>query len=95
MDGLVDDGENDERANNDKLPYQFYPTFGAGILLDLFFTEMKETSENHHGIRFRVGVKNIWADDLVQKNGFRLYASVEWQFHEVNEKKVKFDYLRE
>lgn len=92
MDMLVDDGENDERADNDKLPYQFYPTFGAGFIVDLFFTEMKETSGNHHGIRFRTGVKNIWADDLVQKNGFRLYASVEWQFHEVSQKNYGFDY---
>lgn len=92
MDMLADDGENEERANNDKLPYQFYPTFGAGFIVDLFFTEMKETSGNHHGIRFRAGVKNIWADDLVQKNGFRLYASVEWQFHEVSRKNYGFDY---
>ncbi len=70
-------------------PHQVYPIYGAGVVLDLFFTDV---SENHMGLRFRGGVKNIWADKIVKSSGFRLYASIEWSILNYKKKNFAFEY---
>lgn len=74
---------------NDDLPYQFYPTFGAGAMVDLFFTEKGRT---HNGLRFRTGIRSIFSGNVLKTSGVRLYASIEWTFREYSKKQVDFDY---
>ena len=87
------DGKGDRDKNN--LPYQFYPAFGAGVLLDLFFTKIEDSvsfSTNHHGIRFRAGFRSLFSGDVIKTSGVRLYAAIEWVMHEYSKAPVDFDY---
>jgi hypothetical protein len=71
------------------MPYQFYPTFGAGAIVDLFFTDKGRI---HNGLRFRTGIRSIFSGDVLKASGVRLYASIEWTFREYSKKQVDFDY---
>ncbi|SIN98296.1 hypothetical protein SAMN05720758_0876 [Fibrobacter sp. UWB11] len=74
---------------NDDMPYQFYPAFGAGAIVDLFFTDKGRI---HNGLRFRTGIRSIFSGDVLKASGVRLYASIEWTFREYSKKQVDFDY---
>jgi hypothetical protein len=80
-----------DKKDNYSFPSQYYPTYGAGFMVDVFFTSLSET---HFGLRLRGGIKNVWADDVVNASGFRLYASIEWLIHEYSRKNNEFDYLK-
>ena len=76
--GLVNAGgrfnslqENDDVDKKRKLPYQFYPAFGAGMVLDFCEPNIEI------GLRYRSGVESVWADDVVKASGFRFYFSIE------------------
>lgn len=70
-------------------PYQIYPIYGAGVVLDIFFTDV---CKDHMGLRLRGGVKNIWADKVVKSSGFRLYASIELSVLDYKKKNFAFEY---
>ncbi len=80
-----------DQKDNYSFPSQYFPTYGAGVMVDVFFTRL---CDSHIGMRFRGGIKNVWADDVVKASGFRLYASLEWLIHEYDRKKNEFDYLK-
>ena len=61
---------NDENGKNVS-PIQFYPTFGANLIADIW-------PNNLSGLRFRGGVNNLWSDKVVKSSGARLYLSIEW-----------------
>ena len=82
-------GKSNDDKENDDMPYQFYPAFGAGAMIDLFFTEKGST---HNGLRFRTGLRSIFSGDVLKASGVRWYASIEWTFHEYSKKQVDFDY---
>lgn len=89
MNGLSARGkDSNDKANND-LPTQFSPAFGAGVMVDLFFTEKDHI---HHGLRFRTGVRSLFSGDVLKTSGVRLYASLEWTFREYTKKPIDFDY---
>ncbi len=85
-------GDSDGMRTCPDSPQQFYPIYGAGVVLDIFFTDV---CKDHMGLRFRGGVKNIWADRVVQSSGFRLYASIELSIFEYKEKNFEFEYAGE
>lgn len=80
--------ESKDKASDD-LPYQFYPTFGAGAIVDLFFTDK---GRFHNGLRFRTGFRSLFSGDVLKTSGIRLYASIEWTLHEYKKEPVEFDY---
>ena len=80
--------ESKDKASDD-LPYQFYPTFGAGAIVDLFFTDK---GCFHNGLRFRTGFRSLFSGDVLKTSGIRLYASIEWTLHEYKKEPVEFDY---
>ena len=82
-------GKESKDKSNDDLPYQFYPAFGAGAIVDLFFTEK---GHFHNGLRFRTGLRSMFSGDVLNASGVRLYASIEWTLHEYTKKPVEFDY---
>lgn len=95
--GLGFDGLNaseEEKKNGDlDLPSQVYPSLGAGLIADVFFTEVKKDGNGSlHGIRFRAGVKNVWAHNALKASGARLFVSIEWIVHQHCEVPAKFDY---
>lgn len=95
--GLGFDGLNaseEEMKNGDlDLPSQVYPSLGAGLIADVFFTEVKKDGNGSlHGIRFRAGVKNVWAHNALKASGARLFVSIEWIVHQHWEVPAKFDY---
>jgi hypothetical protein len=95
--GLGFDGLNaseEEMKNGDlDLPSQVYPSLGAGLIADVFFTEVKKDGNGSlHGIRFRAGVKNVWAHNALKASGARLFVSIEWIVHQHWEAPAKFDY---
>ena len=80
-----------DKKDNYSFPSQYYPTYGAGFLMDVFFTPL---SNHHFGIRFRGGIKNIWADKVVNASGYCMYISFEMLYHEYDYKSQEFDYLK-
>ena len=80
-----------DKKDNYSFPSQYYPTYGAGFLMDVFFTPF---SNHHFGIRFRGGIKNIWADKVVNASGYCMYVSFELLYHEYDYKSEEFDYLK-
>lgn len=82
-------GDSDGMRTCPDSPQQFYPIYGAGVVLDIFFTDV---CKDHMGLRFRGGVKNIWADKVVKSSGFRLYASIELSVLDYKKKNFVFEY---
>ena len=82
-------GKDSKDKSKDDLPYQFYPAFGAGAMVDLFFTDK---GHFHNGLRFRAGFRSLFSGDVLKASGVRLYASIEWTLHEYTKKPVDFDY---
>ena len=82
-------GKDSKDKSNDDLPYQFYPAFGAGAMVDLFFTEKGHI---HNGLRFRAGFRSLFSGDVLKASGVRLYATIEWTFREYTKQPVAFDY---
>ena len=82
-------GKNSNDKSNDDLPFQFYPSFGAGVMMDLFFTDR---GRFHNGLRFRTGFRSPFSGDVLKKSGIRLYASIEWTMHEYTKRPVQFDF---
>ena len=75
------------------MPSQVYPSLGAGLIADVFFTEVKKDGNGSlHGIRFRAGVKNVWAHNALKASGARLFVSIAWIVHQHWEAPAKFDY---
>ncbi|WP_158212945.1 hypothetical protein [Fibrobacter sp. UWB2] len=92
FDGLNASEEEMKNGNLD-LPSQVYPSLGAGLIADVFFTEVKKDGNGSlHGIRFRAGVKNVWAHNALKASGARLFVSIEWIVHQHCEVPAKFDY---
>ena len=82
-------GKNSNDKSNDDLPFQFYPSLGAGVMMDLFFTDR---GRFHNGLRFRTGFRSLFSGDVLKKSGIRLYASIEWTMHEYTKRPVQFDF---
>ena len=82
-------GKESKDKSKDDLPYQFYPAFGAGAMVDLFFTEK---GHFHNGLRFRTGFRSLFSGDVLKASGIRLYASIEWTLHEYHKTPIEFDY---
>ena len=89
LNGLSARGKNSNDKANKDLPTQFSPAFGAGVMVDVFFTEKDHV---HHGLRFRTGVRSLFSGDVLRTSGVRLYASLEWTFREYTKKPVDFDF---
>ena len=66
-----------------------YFSFGAGGMADVLFTKRRPFQL---GIRLRTGIKNVWADNLVNASGYRWYGSVELLFLYYKKGKLEFDY---
>ena len=81
----------DEKKGDYNFPSQFSPTYGAGLILDIFFGAVFTP---RIGLRIRGGVKSIWADDVVNASGYRLYFSVEFLSHKYDKKNATFDYSK-
>ena len=64
-------GDLKDESGKNVSPTQFYPTFGANLIADIW-------PNNLSGLRFRGGVNNLWSDKVVKSSGVRLYASIEW-----------------
>ena len=64
-------GDLKDESGKNVSPIQFYPTFGANLIGDLW-------ASSHSGVRLRVGVSNLWSDKVVKSSGVRLFATIEW-----------------
>ena len=77
----------DENGDKKSSAVQFYPTFGASVIADVFFTDLNDRDfwdKSHSGLRIRAGVSNFWADRVLDASGVKLYASLEWVSYEYN-----------
>lgn len=79
----------DSDKSDNSLSSQVFPAFGAGAMVDVFFMDYKKVRV---GLRIRGGIKNIWADDVVNASGYNLYASLELALFEYKQKNFEFDY---
>jgi hypothetical protein len=79
----------DSDNNDNSLSSQVFPAFGAGAMVDVFFMDYKKVRV---GLRIRGGIKNMWADDVVDASGYTLYASLELALFEYKQKNFEFDY---
>lgn len=77
----------DDACPDKKMNHYF--SYGAGGMADVLFTKRRQIQ---FGVRLRTGIKNVWANDLLNASGYRLYASVELLFLYYKKKKLKFEY---
>ena len=81
------DDYDDEKCNDDSR--QDYFTFGAGGMADVLFARL---GNYWFGTRLRGGVRNVWADHLVDASGYRLGGSIELVILRYKEKNVEFEF---
>lgn len=78
--------KSDEKKND--YPDQFFPEYGGGVAYDF----VSPLNDGCIGLRYRLGIKNIWADKVLGASGFRIYTSIEIFGTSIAKKSVKFDY---